>query len=385
MCLKCNDNSCNGSHCKSLPTGLRGPRGRDGMQGKQGPLGPQGIQGVQGIQGIQGIQGPSIQGTKGLQGVQGLPGNNGTLGIQGIQGIQGPCCPAVVDDSGWHELLGFDFYDETFPSVSKKPEARRIGKVIYFRGVAMIPLIDGKGGVLPWAYGPQADTYTQNPATQVYVTAVTPYQGIGGVKLVSNSAGPTNNGSLQFNNQPLPGGGGTAPATVLPTAVWDPLTMGPIDDVYQNAAGWKIATRGIITGDASSLLTTLFSITINPNGLLTFGLPKDGEESWLQSNDSSYYTSPLNYLVSNVVFNENVPRFSQGDNLNAPNPPINTPLAKIHGQLLPVLPPGTEGMLQNVQQFYSKEKYKYSCNAGTESQVGGFQVRLDGLTVFLNP
>lgn len=42
MCLKCNNNLCNGSHCKVLPKGLRGPRGPQGPQGKQGIAGPRG-------------------------------------------------------------------------------------------------------------------------------------------------------------------------------------------------------------------------------------------------------------------------------------------------------------------------------------------------------
>jgi hypothetical protein len=361
MCVKCKDNTCNGSHCKALPTGLRGPRGHEGLQGKQGPIGPQGIQGAQGIQGIQGIQGRSIQGLKGNQGPQGTSGASGILGSQGVQGVQGPT-GGILEDTGWVDLLGFDFYDSTAPSVVKKPQARRIGKVIYFKGTLMIPLIDGKGGVLDWKYGSTVDTYTKDPTTSALITAVTPYQGVGGVKLASNS-----NGSLQFNSQIS--GGGFAAASVLDPIVWNP-SMGLIDDTYQNPAGWKLAQRPIITGTASSMLTTFFSITINANGILTVGLPKDAEEAWIQSNDASYYTSPLNYLISNVVLNQKVPRFT--DNTN------NTPLNKIHSNLI--------AGLQNLQQFFeSSQTYKYSCNAGTEEQIGGFSVRLDGLTAFLAP
>lgn len=361
MCTKCNDNSCNGSHCKALPTGLRGPRGYDGLQGKQGPIGPQGSQGVTGIQGIQGIQGLSVQGLKGNQGVQGISGISGSLGSQGAQGVQGPA-GGVLEDTGWVDLLGFDFYDTNSPSIVEKPQARRIGKVIYFRGIAMIPLIDGKGGVLEWSYGPTVDSYTKDPTLLTLITNTTPYQGVGGVKLAANS-----NGSLQFNAQIS--GGGLAAASVLDPIVWEP-SMGPIDGVYQAPAGWKIGTRPIITGSASSMLTTFFSVTINQNGILTFGLPKDAEEAWIQSNDASYYTSPLNFLISNVVVNQKVTTFT--------NYSTNAPLNKIHSNIL--------SGLQNLQQFFSTaETYKFSCNAGTEEQVGGFFVRLDGLTAFLAP
>ena len=358
MCVKCNDNTCNGSHCKALPLGLRGPRGNQGLQGKQGPIGPQGIQGAQGVQGLQGIQGRSIQGIKGSQGIQGITGFAGTLGSQGIQGPQG--ASGSLADTGWVDLLGFDFYDPN--SIVPKPQARRIGKIIYFRGFAMVPLIDNKGGVLTWNYSSGIDSYVKDPTFQTFITQTTPYQGAGGVKLAANS-----NGSFQFNAQVS--GGGFAAASVLDPAVWNP-SMGPIDGSYQNPAGWKLAQRNIITGTASSILTTFFSIVINPNGLLTFGLPKDAEESFIQSNDASYYTSPLNYLISNVVVNQKVPRFTNHTN--------NAPLNKIHSNIL--------SGLQNLQQFFeTSQTYKYSCNAGTEEQVGGFYVKLDGLTAFLAP
>jgi hypothetical protein len=359
MCTKCKDNTCNGSHCKALPIGLRGPRGYDGLQGKQGINGPQGIQGVQGIQGIQGIQGPSIQGTKGTQGIQGNPGTSGALGTQGIQGPQGPSGSLV--DTGWHDLLGFDHY-AVGSGYLPKPKARRIGKIIYFKGVAMIPLEDlSKGGALEWKYGSNIDTYYFYDGTNNPVLQKAPFTGPGGVWLQ-----PGNNGSLRFNSD------GINPQNVIPTAVWNQPVDGNIDDVYVNPAGWKIGQRSISTGSNSTLLTTMFSVTINEQGLLTFGLVKDSEESVEQGGDNAYHTSPLNFLISNVVANQSTPVFT--------NYATDAPNAKIHSRLLsaPIV------NLQNLQQFYStSEKFKFSCNAGNEEEVGGFQVRLDGLMAFL--
>lgn len=347
MCVKCKDSSCNSLHCKAVPVGLRGPRGHDGMQGKQGPIGPQGAQGAQGTKGIQGAQGPSIQGTKGTQGIQGLSGNTGLLGVQGVQGIQGP--GGSVIDTGWHDLLGFDFYG-TFP----KPQARRIGNVIYFRGDVVIPLPDGKGGALTYNYSPGVDSY-------LAPTTVTPYQGAGGVKLITY-------GSLIFNWD------GSANQSVIPTTVYDPSLYPPTptiyDGTYQNPAGWKVGRRSVDTGTKSSILTGLFSVVIGDNGQLRLGLPKDSEESIVIGGAEAYYTSPLNYFISNVVANQAVTTFT--------NPLSNAPLAKIHSNLL--------SGLQTLQQFFSTtEKYPYSCNAGSEQQVGGFSIRIDGLTTFLNP
>lgn len=103
MCVKCNDTSCNGSHCNSLPKGLRGPRGYQGEKGDKGDkgdaglMGPQGPPGAQGIAGISGVFG--AQGTQGAVGAQGaigpagLPGSNGINGVNGISGPPGQIGP----------------------------------------------------------------------------------------------------------------------------------------------------------------------------------------------------------------------------------------------------------------------------------------------------
>jgi hypothetical protein len=365
MCTKCQDTTCNGSKCKALPIGLRGPRGHEGLQGKQGPVGPQGIQGVQGVQGIQGIQGRSIQGIKGSQGIQGQMGSSGTLGTQGIQGPQGPAGSLV--DTGWHDLLGFDHYAPG-SSYVQKPKARRIGKIIYFKGVVMIPLQDlSKGGALQWKYGSSVDSYYFYEGTSNPVLQKAPYTGPGGVWLE-----PGNNGSLRFNSN------GTNAQNVIPTAVWNQAVDGNIDDVYVNPAGWKIGQRSVSTGSYSTLLTTLFSVTINQQGLLTLGLVKDSEESIEQGGDHAYHTSPLNYLISSVVANQSTPVFTDYS--------TDLPNAKIHSRLLPAPVLNQQVNLQNLQQYYStSEKFKFSCNAGNEEEVGGFQVRLDGLMAFLQP
>lgn len=345
MCVKCNDNSCNGSHCKALPTGLRGPRGYDGVQGQQGPIGPQGIQGPTGIQGIQGPEGPSVQGTKGTQGIQGLAGGPGSLGIQGPQGPAGPTGASIVD-TGWHDLNGFGFYG-TYP----KPQARRIGNVIYFRGDVVVPLVDSEtGGALTFNYAAGNDTYLE-------VNTVVPYQGpVNGVFL-------DDSGSLTFNWN------GSVNQSVIPTAVWNTGAQA-LDGTYQNPAGFKIARRPVKTGAKSSMLTSLFGVTINPQGKLIITLVKDAEEGITVPGIEAYYTSPLNYLISNVKQGQKVTTFT--------NPSTNAPLAKIHSNLL--------GGLQNLQQFFSiSETYPYNCNAGSEEQVGGFIVRIDGLTSFIAP
>lgn len=48
---------------------------------------------------------------------------------------------AKIQDTGWVELEGFDFYQTL-----KKPECRRIGNVIHYRGIVTIPLLNPSTG-----------------------------------------------------------------------------------------------------------------------------------------------------------------------------------------------------------------------------------------------
>ena len=76
----------------SGPQGDQGPQGPQGPQGDQGPSGPQGDQGPQGPQGDMGPSGP--QGDQGPQGPQGDMGPSGPQGDQGPQGPQGDMGPS---------------------------------------------------------------------------------------------------------------------------------------------------------------------------------------------------------------------------------------------------------------------------------------------------
>ena len=70
---------------------------------------------------------------------------------------------ANIQDTGWVDLLGFDFYSGN-SITAYKPKCRRIGNVVHFRGMLMIPLSSngtGGGTALPWDYG-TGDTYISN-------------------------------------------------------------------------------------------------------------------------------------------------------------------------------------------------------------------------------
>ena len=99
---------------------------------------------------------------------------------------------ARINDTGWVDLVGFSW----FQYATLKPQCRRIGNVVHFRGALMIPLTSGSG-VITYNYEgvPGTDTYGG-------INSVTPWTGTEGVSIV-------NTGALQFNNN----------TSVIPTSV----------------------------------------------------------------------------------------------------------------------------------------------------------------------
>lgn len=99
---------------------------------------------------------------------------------------------ANINDTGWVDLEGFSWFLYT----ALKPQCRRIGNVVYFRGALMIPLTSGSG-VINYDYQsiPGTDTYGG-------INSVTPWTGTEGVNIVGT-------GALQFNND----------TSVIPTTV----------------------------------------------------------------------------------------------------------------------------------------------------------------------
>jgi hypothetical protein len=104
---------------------------------------------------------------------------------------------ANVQDTGWQPLDGFNFYQGSI--ASSKPQCRRIGNVIHFRGVVFIPLNNNAGTGAETIY--DANTYRT-------IFRATPYVGPGGVIYDSDNR-------ILFNSN----GGGAAsviPSSVLP-------------------------------------------------------------------------------------------------------------------------------------------------------------------------
>ena len=251
---------------------------------------------------------------------------------------------ASVQDTGWKCLEGFNTFMGTGNSYIY-PQVRRIGNQLFFKGDIMVPLIAGGGGVLAW---------TQSPGTNSYygVNTIAPFTGTGGVK--TNGAG-----SITFNWN----AGTNTNLSVIPTSV---IPAGyALDGSYIHPSGFKIATRPIDVGDASTILSTLFAITLDSAGILRCSLVKDAEEASVSESGNAYSSAHLNYLVSHVTLNEKVPQFAAGGTTVYSDP--------------------TAGVQSVDIDFSSSYVYPFSCDANDEDQIGGFRTALDGLTAFISP
>jgi len=243
---------------------------------------------------------------------------------------------AAVQDTGWHDLLGFAFYNVN----TQKPQCRRIGNVIHFRGKIIVPLI-GAGQALEYTASGATDSYLLN-------TTVLPYTGAGGVIINTD-------GAILFNE-----GNSAIPVQVLPSGVLDGLAYN----------GLKIAFRRIqlITVDppATSILTSLFSVAVRPDGVLLFALVKDAEAMPGIVGINSFDTSALNYAISHVVVLDKVPDFKRAGG------------SVVNGN------PAVAGV-QNVALNFTGYTYPFSCNANDEQEIGGFACLIDGIMGYIDP
>jgi hypothetical protein len=253
---------------------------------------------------------------------------------------------AEVQDTDWQNLNGFDWYGPNI--ISQRPKARRIGNVIYFKGVVMVPL---------------ANTITDQPIIWDYqAPSISTYAALTSIKPAETGAGSvviSAGGAITFNQ-----GNSVIPASVLP------LTINLDDDYSYN---FEIAWRNIqmVSSDAdttTTILTTLFRPIISIDKKLSFQLVQDIEDSATNiAFPSIYGTSLANNLISNVQVDEFVPFYRDATSVMN-----SSPLAG----------------LQSVELVYGTTAYKYpfTCQASDKEQVGGFGwVKLDSYTTCISP
>jgi hypothetical protein len=235
---------------------------------------------------------------------------------------------ANITDSGWVDLQGFAFY-----SGVTKPQCRRIGNQIHFRGTVFVPL--------------------ENPASAgsvIVLTSTSAYNSIAGCTTWSGVGGCSisANGAISFNN------GGS----VIPTSV----TAGNLDSIYTKA--WDVALRPIdVNPSYGTCLTSAIRVSITSTKGLTVQLVHDIEitttrGAGIQGN------SPLRLITSNVRAGEYLPNYiATGTDIhNAPSN-ANFPLVSDTFNLT----------------------WPFTCDAGNENQIGGFNFSIDGLVAYVDP
>lgn len=236
---------------------------------------------------------------------------------------------ANITDTGWVDLDGFSYYGVGVP----KPQCRRIGNQIHFRGTVYVPLDDpfSPGSVIPLA------------ATSTYnsVAGCTTWSGVGGCSINPN-------GAISFNN-------GNA---VIPPSV----TSASLDNLYFKA--WDVALRAIdVDTTYGTCLTSAIRVYVTPTKGLSVQVVHDIEitttrGAGIQGN------SPLRLVTSNVRVGEYLPNYIglTTDIHNAPSN-ANFPLVSDTFNLT----------------------WPFSCDAGNENQIGGFNFQIDGLVAYVDP
>jgi hypothetical protein len=236
---------------------------------------------------------------------------------------------AQIQDTGWQDLQGFDYYPLSIP----KPQVRKIGKTLQFRGQVYIPLSNDGGTTLEPLLA----------ATSYYDRYfVAPFTGAGGVTLDSN-------GAIYFNqNTPV------IPVDVL--SIDDQL-----DSNYKKTE--IIATRALnLDVTYGTALSAYGSLTLTADKRLIFQTLKDLEIT--ATTPSGYKgSSALRFVTSYVRSGEYVPNYI-GTNTDIHNAPSNADF-----------PLTSE--TRNIT-------WPLSCDAAEETDLGGFTFLLDGLTAYID-
>jgi hypothetical protein len=272
---------------------------------------------------------------------------------------------ADVVDTGWVDLLGFNWFVST---PTYRPQCRRIGNVIHFRGALMVPLADDSGSVINYTYGAN-DTYVGR-------TEVTPFTGVGGVTV-------DNQGAIYFNNN----------TSVIPTSVL-PDTPSPIlFDQNLYSSNYIVASRYILYNDQfgdqstfSGILHAVCKIFIYSNKRMALQILKDNEYSAGGAAGNIFGTSALNSMVSRVTLNDRIQRWRT--NITDPGTWPDFHSSNIMSGSTTAIPTTPVSNISNPREInYSNDyRFPFTCDAGQPNNLGGFGwVQLEGLSAFISP
>jgi hypothetical protein len=274
---------------------------------------------------------------------------------------------ASIKDTGWHDLLGFSQYSSS-PQVAR-PQARRIGNMIHFRGVIQIPMGNDGGGasgtVRPIN---QPDAFGSVEGCQVYDSALVSdpnacaiYESSGG-SVTQIPAGGSKAAALQIR---FARGG-----NVLPPAI---LSGGETIDNTVVQSNNIIIYRAVNLGSSGVFLSSVGSSFVSPlsgGGCIMGFSTIRGTENF--SGSFLNWSSKVRMIVSRIKTGEVVPLY---DSQLAGTEDKDTSNATTAGAAYaPNLVGATAGMV-----------WTFDCDAANASEIGGFRYRLDGQIAFLAP
>jgi hypothetical protein len=235
---------------------------------------------------------------------------------------------ANITDTGWVDLQGFAYY-----SGVAKPQCRRIGNQIHFRGIVYVPLENPSS--------PGSVVVLSSTSAYNSISGCTTWSGVGGCSISAF-------GSISFNN-----GGAVIPPSV---------TAGNLDNTYFKA--WDVALRPIdVDPTYGTSLASAIRVSITSTKGLTVQVVHDIEISTTRGAGVQG-NSPLRLVTSNVRVGEYLPNYigTGTDIHNAPSN-ANFPLLSDTFNLT----------------------WPFSCDAGDENEIGGFYFTIDGLVAYVDP
>ena len=275
---------------------------------------------------------------------RGPQGPTGPMGpVSTVPGPQGPA--AIVPDSGWQNLNGFSYYDGSIYD-SVRPQVRKIGQMLHFRGLVVIPLAEDGSSTTLIAL---AD-YSSEKSSEVFQGTAA-----AGGCLVNV------NGSITFNQN----------VNTIPTTVISNISTTPVDSIYvkQNI----IATRRIQTYNSGfsattggAILNSIVSIFVYTNGKIAVQTLKD-IEAQVDPLDSTEGVNSLRFLTSKVIQGQRAVNQSIVDTGNT-----------LHSSSLATTLPYD-------MKVENSDYFAFDIDASLAENLGGFTFRLDGLTAFVAP
>jgi hypothetical protein len=271
---------------------------------------------------------------------------------------------ANIVDTGWVDLNGFEFY----AAGVGRPQCRRIGNVVHFRGTAIIPLETVPGGT------PLEFNNSAGGNTYITQTTVAPSETGAGSVLLDGGAG-----AVYFN----------AKNSVIPASVVSPTASFGFYFDNSYVKQFTLGTRGMLiknSANASDLISTVLNtvgtLFITKEGWLGITTVRDSEESNVSAYKSlySYNTSHLNYIVSHVVANQFVPNFQSIETTVHSTSASGTIGVDIdHTQSSSWTIPRSAPTIPKTYQ------YRFSFNGNDIDSLGGVSYALDGLMAYLDP